>query len=57
MDEKNLRLLKYCLKIGEMAAEEGCKALNGYEYIGNDFYDMMEELAEALGVSCSDLSD
>ena len=57
MDENKLKLLKFALKMGEVALEKVYDVSDYCENLDDDYYYMKEELAKLLGVDYGDLSD
>ena len=57
MDENKIKLLKFALKMGEVALDKVYEVADYCENLGNDYYCMKEELAKILGVDYGDLSD
>ena len=57
MDENKLKLLKFALKMGEVALDKVYEITDYCENLDNDYYYMKEELANILGVEYGDLSD
>lgn len=57
MEEKYVDLLKMVLKIGYKSLVEVCEVLEWYpDDRRNDFYLMVQELSEKVGVDLSDYS-
>ena len=57
MDENKIKLLKFALKMGEVALDNVYAVADYCENLNNDYYFMKEELAKILGVDYGDLSD
>ena len=57
MDENKIKLLKFALKMGEIALDNVYTVADYCENLDNEYYCMKEELAKILGVDYGDLSD
>ena len=57
MDEYNIKLLKFALKMGQQAIDNVYETADFCENLSNNYFCMKTELAKILGVEYDDLSN